>query len=523
MKLGFLLLMALGFLLPRAAHAHVQRFAVIIGNDRGLSHEEQLKYAASDAARIYEVLRDLGGFEPADMVLLRDEDASTVEQTLVAVNDRIRTAISLPNNQAQLFVYYSGHADRDALHLGESRLAMVQLARLVRGSSANFRLLVLDACRSGSLTRVKGGGITAPFPLSAGEEMPSEGLAFLTASSANEDAQESDEIKGSFFTHGLLSGLLGAADKDGDGAVVLDEAYRYAYDATLRGTSRTSSGPQHPTFQYDVRGHGDIVLTRPNRATAKRGLVRFPPRLGFLLVAQDENGPVVLELGSMDAARVLSVQAGRYFVRGRGDDYLLEGELVVSAGTLHEVEISTLGRVEYAQLVRKGARDSQIAQSLQGGFLYRSPLPNAESSCLGAMAGYSVDFKTLSTAFRLGACKSDSQNIYVSADVMEYDLELALGKAWDVHRFTFEVGVAGGLALFTQEFATVNEASSRQTLTPFFGIDVTPSYDVWHGIHAGVTAGVATYLLSLQESEDGAADLNPAVAARLLLAIGKRM
>ena len=61
----------------------------------------------------------------------------------------------------------------------------------------------------------------------------------LAATAASEDAQESDELRGSFFTHYLVSGLLGAADEDGDGAVTLAEAYDHAYAATLRATSRT--------------------------------------------------------------------------------------------------------------------------------------------------------------------------------------------------------------------------------------------------------------------------------------------
>ena len=46
------------------------------------------------------------------------------------------------------------------------------------------------------------------------------------------------------------------------GAVAVDEAYRYAYENTLRASSRSAAGLQHPAFQYDVRGQGKIVLTR---------------------------------------------------------------------------------------------------------------------------------------------------------------------------------------------------------------------------------------------------------------------
>jgi hypothetical protein len=138
---------------------------VIIGNNRGLAEDAALQYAESDAARVFDVWRELGGFQPANMVLLRDEDATTVQRTLIAFNDRIRAALALPNTQAMLFVYYSGHADADDLHLGPTRLAITDLAQLARGSAANFRLVVLDACRSGTRTRLKGGKIVAPFDI----------------------------------------------------------------------------------------------------------------------------------------------------------------------------------------------------------------------------------------------------------------------------------------------------------------------------------------------------------------------
>lgn len=51
-----------------------------------------------------------------------------------------------------------------------------------------------------------------------------------------------------FFTHAFVSGLLGVADSDRDGAVSLEEAYRHAYDATLRATSRTFAVRRTPRF-----------------------------------------------------------------------------------------------------------------------------------------------------------------------------------------------------------------------------------------------------------------------------------
>jgi hypothetical protein len=174
---------------PAGALARVERFAVVIGNNVGAHSDQPLLYAEADAQRVYDVLHDLGGFAAVNMVVLRNERADTVRSTLIALNDRIRNAMSTPGTEAMLVVYYSGHADDDALHMRDSRFAITELAQLARGSSANVRLVVLDSCRSGSLTRTKGGRITTPFALEE-SSLPGDGLAFLTASSADEDAQE---------------------------------------------------------------------------------------------------------------------------------------------------------------------------------------------------------------------------------------------------------------------------------------------------------------------------------------------
>jgi len=140
------------------------------------------------------------------------------------------------------------------------------------------------------------------------------------------DAQESDELKGSFFSHALISGLLGAADSNGDGDVALEEAYHHAYESTLRATSRTLAGTQHPTFQYEVKGQGSLVLTRPGRARGKRAELVFPTGVDYLVMADDAQGSVIGEVGSPQrraqsecAARALLCPRARRGPPARGD------------------------------------------------------------------------------------------------------------------------------------------------------------------------------------------------------------
>ena len=82
------------------------------------------------------------------------------------------------------------------------------------------------------------------------------GYAFLTltSSSAEETAQESDRLKGSFFTHYLVSGMRGAADVSRDGKVTLNEAYQFAFHETLAQTVDTRSGAQHADVRHQPVG-----------------------------------------------------------------------------------------------------------------------------------------------------------------------------------------------------------------------------------------------------------------------------
>ena len=506
------------------AHARVDRFALLIGNNLGVTGETPLRYAESDALRMYDVLLQLGDFSAQNVRLLRGEDAATARSALIALNERIRDSMPQPGDRAVLVVYYSGHADAQALHLGDSLLPLAELRQLARGSAASFRLVVLDACRSGSLTRVKGGRRVRAFEVNALSEsgVPNDGTAFLTASSAREDAQESDELQSAFFTHAFVSGLYGAADGDGDGAVVLDEAYRYAYAATLRTTSRTLAGAQHPTFHYDLRGRGQLVLTQLRAHSPQRAVLDFPVGAGFLLLRGSADGPVVVELEREAQGRKLTIDPGRYFVRGRAADVLYEGYIDAQAGTLRALQLAELDRIDYARLVRKrgGARDH--AHGLELGSSFRSALPNTSTPCIGGFAGYGVDWSSLGARVRFGSCVSQLQNRNLSADVVVYDLALSLYRAWDSGWFTFELGLGAGLTFSAQSFQTRGRAVDQLALAPFASLTSAAEANFAAGWYARLEASLENHWLRMVDRAGERPQARAAFALRSTLGIGKR-
>ena len=100
------------------------------------------------------------------------------------------------------------------------------------------------------------------------------GHAFLTSSAETEAAQESDRIRASYFTHYLISGFRGAADLSGDGKVTLNEAYQFAFNETLGRTVDTKGGAQHPSYDINMSGTGDVVMTDVRQTTRDAGARR---------------------------------------------------------------------------------------------------------------------------------------------------------------------------------------------------------------------------------------------------------
>ncbi len=476
------------------------RYAVLVGNNRGAPSDVELKYAESDIQKVDSALRDLGGFPASNIEVLRANAADGVRRAIANTADRIRAELQTPGGEAFFFFYYSGHADALALHLGDTSLPLVEIEQLVRAVPATFRLVAVDACRSGVLTRGKGGSPAPAFDVRADERM-GEGTVVLSASSASEDAQESDELKGSFFTHYFVSALRGAADGDRDGTVSLDEAYRYTYEATIRATSRTFAGTQHPTFRYDLRGQGRLVMTFLTHSSSRAEL-SFPAGKNYLVFKGSRQGDVVGEVSEASRSRSLRVDPGTYFVRARGRDALLEGEVNVATGARRAVADRELSRIEYARLVRKGGGEARASHGPLAGYIGHTALSNGATFCHGALVGYRVDWRALSVEGRAAGCRSGYDNAYVHATSDEAYAEVRAGRAFDLPVVTAEVGVSVGGGVLLQHFASPAEAPSRTTGVARLGVGISLSADLGLGSYVFGGPELATYFYPLTSSND---------------------
>ncbi|MDR2184935.1 MAG: caspase family protein, partial [Treponema sp.] len=247
-----------GFSSGGPAENSTRRFGLFVGSNNGGRERIMLRYAVSDARAVSRVFSDMGGIAGSDNTLLVEPRVRDISEGIGALGEAVARA-KQSHKRTEIVFYYSGHSDEEGLLLGKERLSYRELRERINAIPSDMRIVILDSCASGAFTRTKGGVKTQPFLLD--NSISAEGYAFLTSSSATEASQESDSIESSYFTHSLVAGLRGAADTVGDGRVTLNEVYRFAYTETLAKTETSIYGAQHPSYDMQVSGAGDVVLT----------------------------------------------------------------------------------------------------------------------------------------------------------------------------------------------------------------------------------------------------------------------
>jgi hypothetical protein len=325
-----------------------RRLALVVGANHGGEARATLRYAVEDARTFAGVLSELGGVAREDLLVLEEP---TRERLLEVLAGHEVVADSLEGQgRLELLFYYSGHSDERGLLLGEEVVGYRELKAAIAAVRADVHVVVLDSCSSGVLTRLKGGAHTSPFLVDTSSRV--EGYAFLTSASADEAAQESDAVGGSFFTHYLVSGLRGAADASGDGRVSLGEAYQYAFDETLRRTESTAAGPQHASYDIQLSGTGDLVMA-DLRAHAS-GLVLPAPVYGRVFV-RELDGDLLAELRKRPGRPAeVRLPAGAYDVIVDDGEALMGAEVEVPAETTVALDPASMTSRERQKTVTRG-------------------------------------------------------------------------------------------------------------------------------------------------------------------------
>ncbi len=327
----------------------LRRFALVAGSNGGGPTRTRLRYASSDAKTFSSVLIELGGVREEDLLLLVDPSLASLQAGMRKIRKMMEDSRS-GGERREFLLYYSGHSDENGLILGTETFPYEELRSGITEVPADVRVAILDSCASGALTRTKGGVARPAFLFDASSEM--KGHAFLTSSSGDESAQESDRIGASFFTHYLVSGLRGAADVTGDGLVTLNEAYAFAFQETLASTEKTQYGPQHPGFEMSLAGSGDFVLTDLRAASA--GLSVAEDVAGRMYI-RDERGFLAVELNKAVGQSVeLGLAPGLYNVVVDAREGRLRADVRISANRRASLSQADLKSMSTDKTVSRG-------------------------------------------------------------------------------------------------------------------------------------------------------------------------
>lgn len=242
-------------------------WAVVVGISRykNLPPQAQLRFAHRDAEAFAAFLRtpNGGGFPPSNIKVLLEENA-----TLSAVRTSLGTWLARSAEPADVvYVFFAGHGvteggregyllgyDSDPQDLYSTAISVSELDKIVTERiRARTVVLLVDACHAGHLGWASRGPAEQVLVSRYLDEIGrrGQGVFRLLASRADERSYEGEQWGGGHgaFTHFLLEGLRGKADRDADGFVRATEVTEYLADVVAAETKAL----QHPR----VAGHMD--------------------------------------------------------------------------------------------------------------------------------------------------------------------------------------------------------------------------------------------------------------------------
>ncbi|MEN0062977.1 MAG: caspase family protein [Myxococcota bacterium] len=348
-----------------AALAGTTRVGLFVGNNLGYGTDDPLVYAEEEARRMSRLFVDRGGVDRDRVTVLQGASAKELGRAIAQVEGQVREA-SARGDDAMVVFYYSGHASSTGLHMAGSLYGLRDLKRWLESSSADVRVAFVDACESGSLARDRGATAVEHVEVAVDDALTASGLAIVTSTGPLSAAREAASYGGGVFSRALITGLRGSADGNGDGEITLDEAYRYAFEQTVRSTARSGSAIQRPEYRYEIGGVGRVVLTRvPGRAAG----LSLPEELeGTYTVVSVSSGQVVARVQKRPGEpQRIALPPGRYVVRKvRREDVLL-AELDLAWGGDRLVDETQMSSVPLGDpLARGGWQPRPIRLTVKG-------------------------------------------------------------------------------------------------------------------------------------------------------------
>jgi len=241
----------------------VRIWAVIVGVSQ-YQHIKSLRFTDDDAYQLYAFLKSpQGGALPDGQIRVLIDDKATKDNILDAMDEVLLQA---DDNDVMLF-YFSGHgledsflsSDYDGEHL---RLFYSEVEEILKMGKARHKIVLADACHAGAFSP----DLAAKSPnvnRSLNEfykafESSDGGVALLLSSRGEEFSLEDNGLRSGVFSHFLIKGLKGEADRDGDGIVTIQELHDYVQPRVWDYTT----GRQSPVLKGDFDPKMPVGIAR---------------------------------------------------------------------------------------------------------------------------------------------------------------------------------------------------------------------------------------------------------------------
>lgn len=247
--------------------------AVIIGNRDYREGIPEVTFALNDAAAMKRFVVEVLGYNEKKVLVLNNATQAELFSMFGSVDHPHGKLWSwVPSRSTEVVVYYSGHgvpgladgrgyllpvdADPDTPQINGYPLDLLYRNLTELGVRSIF--VYLEACFSGesaggTLCRNCSGLVVEPRI----DEVP-KGITVFSAASASQVASWDEEVGHGLFTHYLLQGLYGKADKNDDKTVRLGELRRWLKEEMTHAARWRFRRVQEPT----VKGGASKIMAR---------------------------------------------------------------------------------------------------------------------------------------------------------------------------------------------------------------------------------------------------------------------
>ena len=242
------------------------RWAFLVGvnryNDPGVHN---LKFCVTDVQKLEKKLKELG------YTVMCLHDSLESDSGRFPIHNNIEAELINLCNMVDvddlLLVHFACHGklgrdEQPMLIVRDTRLSTIEktglsladMKKYMHSSKARRLVLTLDACHMGVET---GREIDDPQFIHNAYEL-AEGFALIAASTAQQKALESPEKNSGVFTHYLIEGLNGEADREQKGFVTVDDIKTYVLYSLRRWSIENDQVIQEPTAKTE--GLGDMIV-----------------------------------------------------------------------------------------------------------------------------------------------------------------------------------------------------------------------------------------------------------------------